>query len=127
MKKPMTTRSCPKCSLLMARCDFKYCPDCGARLDSFCPSDATACSSSSETPETDSAWEKLCCSGQSWYQIAERLKLDCRAMERARNQLADEVAFAWKSKAKADDYIQTLKSRMNATMEARPDGAPPQQ
>ena len=28
----------------MARCDFKYCPDCGAQLDSFCPSDATACS-----------------------------------------------------------------------------------
>ena len=40
----MTTRSCPKCSLLMARCDFKYCPDCGARLGSSSPSDETACS-----------------------------------------------------------------------------------
>ena len=40
----MTTRSCPKCSLLMARCDFKFCPDCGAQLDSPSPSDATACS-----------------------------------------------------------------------------------
>jgi len=28
----------------MARCDFKYCPDCGAQLDSLCPSDVTACS-----------------------------------------------------------------------------------
>jgi len=40
----MTTKSCPKCSLLMARCDFKYCPDCGAQLDSLSPSDAAACS-----------------------------------------------------------------------------------
>lgn len=36
-KKPMETKSCPKCSLLMKRCDFKYCPDCGARLDGLCP------------------------------------------------------------------------------------------
>ena len=28
----------------MKRCDFKYCPDCGAQLDSLCPSDATTCS-----------------------------------------------------------------------------------
>jgi hypothetical protein len=84
------------------------------KLESNSPLRAATCSSSSDTPETDAAWEKLCCSGQSWYQIAERLKLDCRAMERARNQLADEVAFAWKSKAKADDYIQTLKSRKNS-------------
>ena len=28
----------------MARCDFKFCPDCGAQLDSLGPSDATACS-----------------------------------------------------------------------------------
>lgn len=28
----------------MKRCDFKYCPDCGARLDRLCPSDATPCS-----------------------------------------------------------------------------------
>lgn len=44
MKNPMTTRSCPKCLLLMARCDFKFCPDCGAQLDSPSPSDATDCS-----------------------------------------------------------------------------------
>jgi hypothetical protein len=36
--KPMNTRSCPKCSLLMARCDFKFCPDCGAQLDNSSPS-----------------------------------------------------------------------------------------
>ena len=48
----MTTRSCPKCSLLMARCDFKYCPDCGENLDGLCPSDAAACSASLN-PKTD--------------------------------------------------------------------------
>jgi hypothetical protein len=28
-----TTRSCPRCSLLMKRCDFKFCPDCGAEVN----------------------------------------------------------------------------------------------
>jgi len=42
--------------------------------------------SKSETPETNASWEKLCCSGQSWYQIAERLKLDARKMERERDE-----------------------------------------
>lgn len=28
----------------MARCDFKFCPDCGVQLDIPSPSDATACS-----------------------------------------------------------------------------------
>jgi hypothetical protein len=47
-EKTMTTRSCPKCSLLMARCDFKYCPDCGAPLDKLSPSNAPTCSPSFE-------------------------------------------------------------------------------
>jgi chromosome segregation ATPase len=34
------------------------------------------------TPTTNARWEKLCCSGQSWYQIAEEMKLDCRQKER---------------------------------------------
>ena len=35
-----------------------------------------------DTPTTDAKWETLCCSGQSWYQIAEEMKLDCRQRER---------------------------------------------
>jgi hypothetical protein len=35
-----------------------------------------------DTPTTDARWETLCCSGQSWYQIAEEMKLDCRQRER---------------------------------------------
>jgi SMC interacting uncharacterized protein involved in chromosome segregation len=35
-----------------------------------------------ETPTTNARWETLCCSGQSWYQIAEEMKLDCRQLER---------------------------------------------
>ncbi len=34
------------------------------------------------TPTTNARWERLCCSGQSWYQIAEEMKLDCRQLER---------------------------------------------
>lgn len=48
----MTTRSCPKCSLLMKRCDFKYCPDCGAQLDRLRPSDAPTCSLEVEISES---------------------------------------------------------------------------
>ena len=33
------------------------------------------------TPRTNARWEKLCCSDQSWYQIAEEIKLDCRQLE----------------------------------------------
>jgi hypothetical protein len=35
-----------------------------------------------ETPKTNARWETLCCSGQSWYQIADEMKLDCRQLER---------------------------------------------
>ena len=35
-----------------------------------------------DTPTTNARWETLCCSGQSWYQIAEEMKLDCRQLER---------------------------------------------
>ena len=34
-----------------------------------------------DTPTTNARWETLCCSGQSWYQIAEEMKLDCRQRE----------------------------------------------
>jgi hypothetical protein len=46
----------------------------------------TTCSQSSESPETAALWEKECCSGRSWYQIAENLKLHAREMERERNE-----------------------------------------
>ena len=49
----------------MKRCDFKYCPDCGTQLDRLYPSDATACSPSSLTPETDATLEA------DWYLLEE--------------------------------------------------------
>ncbi len=42
------------------------------------------------TPTTNARWERLCCSGQSWYQIAEEMKLDCRQLERERERRAPE-------------------------------------
>jgi len=36
------------------------------------------------TPTTNARWERLCCSGQSWYQIAEEMKLDCRQLVETR-------------------------------------------
>ena len=34
------------------------------------------------TPKTDARWDRLWRSGQSWYQIAEEMKLDCCQLER---------------------------------------------
>jgi hypothetical protein len=36
----------------------------------------------SDTPITNARWETFCYSGQSWYQIAEEMKLDCRQLKR---------------------------------------------
>lgn len=37
------------------------------------------------TDATDALWENECCSGRSWYQIAEKIKLHARKMERERD------------------------------------------
>lgn len=76
----MTTKSCPKCSLLMARCDFKYCPDCGAQLDSPGPSETP----SSETPETDALMRE---NGRAIAQCKTRPPIweKMQTMERQRN------------------------------------------
>jgi hypothetical protein len=44
-----------------------------------------------ETPTTNARWEKLCCSSQSWYQIAEEMKLDCRQRERELTVLTEQL------------------------------------
>lgn len=43
-----------------------------------------------DTPTTDARWEMLCCSGQSWYQIAEEMKLDCRQRERELTRVTEQ-------------------------------------
>jgi chromosome segregation ATPase len=43
------------------------------------------------TPTTNARWERLCCSGQSWYQIAEEMKLDCRQLERELTAAREEL------------------------------------
>lgn len=42
------------------------------------------------TPTTNARWEILCCSGQSWYQIAEEMKLDCRQLESELTEVTEE-------------------------------------
>jgi len=44
----------------------------------------------SDTPITNARWETFCCSGQSWYQIAEEMKLDCRQLERELNAVTEQ-------------------------------------
>lgn len=46
------------------------------------------------TPITNARWEKLCCSGQSWYQIAEEMKLDCRQLESELTAAQEELKSA---------------------------------
>ena len=45
-----------------------------------------------DTPTTDARWETLCCSGQSWYLIAEQMMLDCRQKERELTPAREEIA-----------------------------------
>ena len=64
----------------------------------------------SDTPTTDARWETLCCSGQSWYQIAEEMKLDCRQREReliAVTEQRDRLAEALREidVARLDDFM----------------------
>jgi len=42
------------------------------------------------TPRTNSKWEELCCSGQSWYTIAEYMKKDCQDLERELNTATEQ-------------------------------------
>jgi hypothetical protein len=46
-------------------------------------------SSSTSTPETDATWEKLCCSGGSWYSIAEKVKVLSQRLEHERDELRE--------------------------------------
>jgi len=55
---------------------------------------AANCSSPSESPETAALWENECCSGRSWYQIAENLKLHARKLERERDESIERIGHA---------------------------------
>lgn len=100
----MKTISCPKCSLLMARCDFKYCPDCGARLVSLCPSDAKACSRALEDQASEYA--------EALNDIADTLRLPTgatsadivAACHRVRNMVIEECAVAIQTQERRTKY-----------------------
>ena len=53
-------------------------------------------SSPTSTPETDATWEKLCCSGESWYSIAEKVKVLSQRLECERDE-ARELAHRFRS------------------------------
>jgi hypothetical protein len=72
-----------------------------------------------DTPTTNARWEKLCCSGQSWYQIAEEMKLDCRQLEReltaAREELAEwRILNGWGGTPEIiNDFIKGQQTRIH--------------
>jgi hypothetical protein len=72
---------------------------------------------SSDTPETDERafhawrWDTHKMDYTPYGEVV--TSTFARRIELERNRLKDEVAFAWKSKAKADDYIQTLKNKIS--------------
>jgi predicted nucleic acid-binding Zn-ribbon protein len=83
----------------------------------------------SDTPRTNSKWEELCCSGQSWYTIAEYMKEDCQDLEReltaARDELADKEAQyievmegAYNKINKIDDKLKAVTEQCDRLAEA---------
>ena len=65
----------------------------------------------SDTPRTDARWERLCCSGQSWYQIAEEMKLDCRQKERELTAARAELTASCLREQQAHDDYKYQKTR----------------
>lgn len=71
------------------------------------------------TPETDSIWQEECCSGRSWYQIAENVKIHARVIERQLNKARDAMAYLatqWEEceKRRDEEYdrnAQTIRQR----------------
>jgi hypothetical protein len=61
----------------------------------------------SDTPITNARWERFCCSGQSWYQIAEEMKLDCRQLERELTAARSEI----------EAIMETLKSPIEVELD----------
>ena len=78
-----------------------------------------------DTPTTDARWETLCCSGQSWYQIAEEMKLDCRQRERElttvteqRDRLADQIEANHKGTLMLERMVYQLREQRDRLAEA---------
>ena len=67
------------------------------------------------TLRTDARWDRLWRSGQSWYQIAEEMKLDCRQLEselttvtQQRDRLAEAFRKIKKAGGTHDDSYDEL-------------------
>jgi hypothetical protein len=67
--------------MLMARCDFKYCPDCGAQLDSLSPSDATACSALDDALALIALGPQRSANSFEWYQVSLEMCKHCKGTE----------------------------------------------
>lgn len=72
-----------------------------------------------ETPTTNARWEKLCCSGQSWYQIAEEMKLDCRQLERELTAAREEITILKSKYADHHAEAERLTSEIRSVTEQR--------
>jgi chromosome segregation ATPase len=65
-----------------------------------------------DTPTTNARWETLCCSGQSWYQIAEEMKLDCRQLERELTAARSEATHYEAVAQKATDNLIAVREEL---------------
>lgn len=63
----------------------------------------------SETPETDATWEACCCSGQSWYRIAETMRAKAKEFEPWR-ECAELLAELAEYRGYVGDYL-SLRAR----------------
>jgi SMC interacting uncharacterized protein involved in chromosome segregation len=79
-----------------------------------------------ETPKTNARWETLCCSGQSWYQIADEMKLDCRQLERELTAVTEQRdglhELHNKNAARSKELLElcgTLRKELTAVTEQR--------
>lgn len=64
----------------------------------------------SDTPRTSSKWEELCCSGQSWYTIAEYMKEDCQDLERELNAVTEQRDEARAELAELKLRLETIRA-----------------
>ena len=72
-----------------------------------------------DSPTTNARWERLCCSGQSWYQIAEEMKLDCRQSERELTTAQNKIQTLSEIGIDQMDKESSLKSELKTVTEQR--------
>ena len=71
------------------------------------------------TPTTNAKWERLCCSGQSWYQIAEEMKLDCRQLESELTAAREDLKAVTIERDEFHVKIEELAIKLQAVTEQR--------